>query len=65
MDQQKEFLRVKDIVKMGFCSQGQAYILMNTKGFPSIRVGKSLRVRRADFEKWINEHMNEGTVVRR
>lgn len=61
----KEFLCVKDLVKMGFCSQGQAYILMNTKGFPSIRVGKALRVRKADFEKWVNERMNVGTVTRR
>ena len=61
----KEFLCAKDLVKMGFCSQGQAYILMNTKGFPSIRVGKALRVRKTDFEKWISEHMNVGTVTRR
>ena len=50
---EKEFLCVKDLVNMGLCSQAQAYNLMNSKDFPTIRIGGALRVRKGDFDKWI------------
>ena len=52
---EKEFLAVKDIVAMGLCSQAQAYNLFNSKSFPTIRVGSALRVRKCDFEKWVEQ----------
>ena len=50
---EREFLCVKDIVAMGLCSKAQAYNLFNTHSFPTIRVGSALRVRKSDFEKWL------------
>ena len=50
---EKEFLCVKDLVNMGLCSQAQAYNLMNSKDFPTIRIGGALRVRKSDLDKWI------------
>ena len=49
----KEFLCVKDIVAMGLCSQAQAYNLFNSNSFPTIRIGSALRVRKSDFDKWL------------
>ena len=56
----KQFYTVKDLVSIGLCSQAQAYNLMHSKGFPSIRVGKgALRVKIADFEQWLeNQRVN-------
>lgn len=56
---EKEFLAVKDVVAMGLCSQAQAYNLFNSKSFPTIRVGSALRVRKCDFEKWVDKQKDK------
>lgn len=62
---EKEFLTVKDIVAMGLCSQAQAYCLFNSETFPAIRIGAALRVRKSDFEKWIDEQKGGGGKMKR
>lgn len=52
---EKEFYCVKDIVAMGLCSQAKAYQLFNSKSFPAIRAAGTLRVRKSDFDKWVDQ----------
>jgi predicted DNA-binding transcriptional regulator AlpA len=56
---EKEFMAVKDVSATGLCSQATAYNMMNRVGvysdFPSIRIGKALRVKRTDFYEWIKK----------
>ena len=43
---------VADILQV---SRAMAYKLLNQGEIPSVRIGKSVRVRRADLERYINE----------
>ena len=52
---EKEFYCVKDIVAMGFASQAQVYNIFNSKGFPSIKVGSALRIKKDDFWRWVDQ----------
>lgn len=40
-------------------SMAQIYILLRSKGFPALRIGKHWRVEPARLQQWIEEHMNE------
>ena len=51
----QEFYSVKDIVSMHLASQSQVYNLFNSAGFPSIKIGSTLRVRKEDFWDWIEQ----------
>ena len=52
---EKEFYCVKDIVDMGLASQAQVYNIFGSKGFPAIKIGSTLRVKKDDFWKWIDQ----------
>ena len=49
----QEFYSVKDIVSMKLASQAQVYNLFNSAGFPCIKVGSALRVKKEDFWAWV------------
>lgn len=40
---------------LGF-SRAQAYILMHSEGFPTIRIGKRMLVSREKFLEWLENH---------
>lgn len=42
---------IKNIFKLG---ENRAYDLMNSNGFPSIKIGKKILVEKSSLEKWIS-----------
>jgi excisionase family DNA binding protein len=40
-------------------SRPKAYELVHTKGFPAIRIGRTIRVPREALMRWINEQQGE------
>lgn len=46
-----EFLTVKDIGNLLGISRATAYKLVNGS-LPAVRVGRTIRVRKSDFDKW-------------
>ena len=56
-----EMYTVKDIKEIFKCGQRQAYELMHTPGFPSIRLNTKLVVEKNSLMKWIKQ--NEGKRV--
>jgi len=51
---------VADILQV---SRAMAYKLLNQGEIPSVRIGKSVRVRRADLERYINERGEHTTSL--
>lgn len=49
-------LNGRDVAAALNISKAGAYKLMSTEGFPTIRIGKSVRVPKDAFLKWINEN---------
>lgn len=50
-------LTVEDVQKKLNISKNTAYKLVKTNGFPSITIGKNIRVPEEEFEKWIKKYM--------
>jgi len=46
-------LKVKDVQKVLCVSKNVAYELVNSKNFPSVRIGRSFRVPREALKTWI------------
>lgn len=55
-------LTVEHIATILGISKHKAYQVMEYKGFPLIRVGRSKRVYRDKFFKWLESHSNESAV---
>ncbi len=54
-----EYLKVKDLCEILNISKGQAYYLMKSDGFPTLRLTTGgLRVSKKKLENWIKEHTN-------
>lgn len=53
---EEEFLTPKDIQERMKLSQTTVWRLMNVKGFPAIRIGKNIRIRESDFEKFLETY---------
>ena len=53
-----QFLKATQVAEVLNISRAQAYILMKST-IPSIRFGKTVRVRKSDLEKFIAQSMNE------
>ena len=53
-----EFYTVKDIQNMLKIKKDVAYRLVHTDGFPKIIIGKSIRVPKDEFMKWVKNYMN-------
>ena len=46
-------LTADDICSILKISKAKAYALMRSEGFPSVRIGSSVRVSVSNFQKWI------------
>ena len=46
---------VNDIANVLKISRSKAYNLVNSNGFPAIKIGTTIRVPKEEFEKWINK----------
>lgn len=47
-------LTINDIQNILKISRTKAYSLLKLPGFPFFRIGKSIRIRKRDFEIWLN-----------
>lgn len=47
-----EYMTIQDMMTTYGISRTTAYRLANSDGFPAIRVGKSIRVKKADLDNW-------------
>lgn len=53
-----DYLSAKDIQKKLGISKNTAYKLFHTKGFPSIKIGNSLRVSEQKLDNWLDRYTN-------
>jgi len=52
-----KLLKVEDIQEILNIKKSKAYELVNTPGFPAIRIGaKMIRIPQEDFEQWIKAY---------
>ena len=51
----KRYLSAQDLVDMGICKLTYAYELMHKKGFPSVKLGRVLRVEEQDLYDWLEK----------
>ena len=51
-----EFYTVSDIQNILRIKKDSAYTLIKTNGFPVLKIGKSFRIPKKDFEKWVDIH---------
>lgn len=56
--QYPDTLKAQDIASILRISVSKAYDMMEWKGFPLIRMGRSKRVNRDAFFEWIKNHSN-------
>lgn len=52
----EKLLKGKEVAESLSISRSQAYLLMRNNQIPTIKIGKSIRVRADDLEKFINTH---------
>ena len=53
----EEFLTPKDIQQILKIGRDKTYKLISTKGFPSIKIGNTVRIPKDRFEKWVNTYI--------
>lgn len=58
----QKMLSPKDVQKIFGCSRNKVYQIIESKGFPKIKVGKQYYIPENDLEKWITK--NTGNEVR-
>ena len=51
-------LKAGDVARILNISQSMAYILMQTRAIPVVRIGRSVRVRPSDLEAYIDKCRN-------
>lgn len=51
-------MKAEDLAKALNLSRSKAYAIMNTPGFPSFRVDRTLRVTRPALNDWLKEQQN-------
>ena len=51
-----ELYSAKDIQRILKLGRDKTYKLLNSKGFPSIKIGRDIRVPKDEFDKWIKRN---------
>ena len=51
-----KLLTVKEVKEALQVSQDMAYKIVNTDGFPSIKIGRTIRVPEDEVDKWIKKY---------
>lgn len=49
----KEFLTVREVQEMLGISKSGIYRLLHTEGFPALKIGNLVKVRRTELEAWL------------
>ncbi len=53
----------KDIQQIFRCGRTQLYELLNTRGFPTIRIGAKFYVEKKALEKWIAQNQGKRVIT--
>lgn len=53
-----ELLTVQDLQKLLKISRSKAYELANTPDFPTLRIGKVIRIPKDQLQEWIKENVS-------
>ena len=54
----------KDVQGMFKCSKAQSYKIMNSRIFPTFRIGKRIYVTATDFDKFLSQVKNRNFYLR-
>ena len=57
MQNNNQFYTVTDIKNILTIGTNQAYNLVNSDGFPSLRIGRKILVPKDEFEKWVKTYL--------
>lgn len=52
-------LTVEEIQKVFSCGRRQAYELVNSEGFPNLRIGRKILVPEDELTVWIKKHIGK------
>lgn len=55
-------LSVADIRSLFGIGQRQAYELVHTEGFPTLKIGTTIRIPKHLLDKWIKENLTKGAI---
>jgi excisionase family DNA binding protein len=64
LENDPEFMTAAEIAKVLHIATSYAYLLMQRKEIPTVRIGRSIRVRRVDLEKYINDHYQKRHILK-
>jgi excisionase family DNA binding protein len=56
MTAKEEMLTIREVQVILKCGKTTAYSLVSRRNIPAIRVGRSLRIRRSDLERFIEDN---------
>ena len=59
---ENEIMNVNDLAKYLKIGRSKAYKLINSSGFPAIRIGKNIRIMKHDLNNWLNNNHNHDIV---
>ena len=54
--QTRYYYTLEDMMRIFSCGRNTVYKILNTKGFPCLRVGKKYCIPIEPFRKWVNEN---------
>ena len=54
---------VKEVKNIFRCSLTQAYELVNTKGFPSIKIGGKILTEKKALESWLDRNRGKAVAI--
>jgi len=57
-----EILTIPEVARYLKISKSKIYLLVTTKQIPYIRIGKNVRVRRADLERWLDSQKSGAQI---
>lgn len=52
----QEFLTIADMQRRLKIGKSKAHALVATRSIPSVRIGRIVRIRRVDLERWLEDH---------
>lgn len=61
VDELPILMTAEDVAATGLCGRNKAYDILNTDGFPAIKVGKKLLVPKDAFVAWIRDQVAKET----
>lgn len=54
--EQDKLLKVGEVAKILDIGKSKAYEIVTSIGFPVVKIGRLIRVRRSDLDQWIEEN---------